>query len=316
MDEVAEAVLDDQGIIDNADRGGRRQVTVISAEAWADACAALGDHVDPITRRANLLVSGLDLADSRGRTLRIGDTELEITTETVPCRLMDMFHDGLMGRAQARLARRHLRPRPHARHHPHRRPGGAARPMRQLACLVVAACLAGCTTDAASPAVTEAPISQPTVPSRTQAVIEALGMSALDAMGVTVDELCERIPLAPPQSDYDLIVFLHTDADDATLEAVRREVRDVDPDAVFVSQEEAYREFTEDLFADQDEIVELVTPELLPASFRLDVPNADIASLEQRFQQLDGVRRVLASDSGVEELTDAVDSRLRDACQS
>ncbi len=97
MDEVAEAVLDDQGIVDNADRGGRRQVTVISAEAWADACAALGDPVDPVTRRANLLVSGLDLADSRGRTLRIGDTALEITTETVPCRLMDMFHDGLMG---------------------------------------------------------------------------------------------------------------------------------------------------------------------------------------------------------------------------
>ncbi len=142
-------------------------------------------------------------------------------------------------------------------------------------------------------------------------------MSALEAMGMTVDELCGSIRLdPPPRSDYDLIVFVDTDADDATLDAVGREVRNVDPDAVFVSQEEAYTEFTEDLFADQDEIVELVTPEVLPASFRLDVPNADIASLEQRFEQLDGVRRVLASDSRLEELADAVDQRLRDACRS
>lgn len=96
MDAVESATLDDQGIVDNADRGGRRQVTVISLEAWADTCAVLGDDVDPVARRANVLVSGVDLEDSRGRVIRIGDSELEVTTETVPCRLMDFVHDGLM----------------------------------------------------------------------------------------------------------------------------------------------------------------------------------------------------------------------------
>ena len=96
MDPVDSALLDDQGIVGNADRGGRRQVTLISAEAWAAACEALGEDVDPVARRANVLVSGVDLEGTRGRTLRIGDAELEITTETVPCRLMDFVHDGLM----------------------------------------------------------------------------------------------------------------------------------------------------------------------------------------------------------------------------
>ena len=96
MDVVDSATLDDQGIVDNADRGGRRQVTVISTEAWADACAVLGEDVDPVTRRANVLVSGVDLQNTRGQVIRMGDSELEITTETVPCRLLDFSHNGLM----------------------------------------------------------------------------------------------------------------------------------------------------------------------------------------------------------------------------
>ncbi len=65
-------------------------------EAWAEACAVLGEDVDPVARRANVLVSGVDLEDTRGRVIRIGDSELEVTTETVPCRLMDFVHEGLM----------------------------------------------------------------------------------------------------------------------------------------------------------------------------------------------------------------------------
>lgn len=96
MDAVERAVLDDQGIVDNADRGGRRQVTLISAEAWEAACQELGHDLDPIARRANVLLSGIDLENTRGRVLLIGDAELEVTTETVPCRLMDFVHEGLM----------------------------------------------------------------------------------------------------------------------------------------------------------------------------------------------------------------------------
>ncbi|MEM7288122.1 MAG: MOSC domain-containing protein [Actinomycetota bacterium] len=97
MDGVTEATVDEEGIVGNADRGGRRQVTLISAEAWAAACDVLGEDVDPVTRRANLLVSGVDLEDTRSRLVRVGEVALEVTTETVPCRLMDFFHEGLMG---------------------------------------------------------------------------------------------------------------------------------------------------------------------------------------------------------------------------
>ena len=40
---------------------GRVQVTIVSAEKWADACAALGAKVPWTQRRANLLVSGVPL---------------------------------------------------------------------------------------------------------------------------------------------------------------------------------------------------------------------------------------------------------------
>ncbi|MFT5223108.1 MAG: MOSC domain-containing protein YiiM [Glaciecola sp.] len=84
-----------QGIIGNADQGGWRQVTVISRERWNQAEADLGAAIDPELRRANMLVTGLDLADTRGQVLEIGDVRLEIRGETRPCRLMDEQHDGL-----------------------------------------------------------------------------------------------------------------------------------------------------------------------------------------------------------------------------
>ena len=61
-----------QGIEGNADRGGKRQVTLIDTARWQDACAEVGQEVDPATRRANLLISGIDLRESRGRILRVG----------------------------------------------------------------------------------------------------------------------------------------------------------------------------------------------------------------------------------------------------
>ena len=93
--ETAELV-EGEGLRGNADRGGRRQVTVIGAEAWRDAEEELGASVDPSSRRANLLVRGLDLQGTRGRVLAVGDTRIHVLGETRPCPRMDEAHEGLM----------------------------------------------------------------------------------------------------------------------------------------------------------------------------------------------------------------------------
>jgi MOSC domain-containing protein YiiM len=96
MDAVEAATLvTGKGIDGNADQGGRRQVTVISAERWAQAEGDLAAEVDPSRRRANLLVSGLDLVESRDRLLTIGAVRLRLGGETRPCALMDDQHPGL-----------------------------------------------------------------------------------------------------------------------------------------------------------------------------------------------------------------------------
>ncbi len=89
-------VVERTGIKDNADWGGKRQVTIIEKERWEAMMRALGDaEVDPSARRANVMVSGCDLADSRHHILRLGDVRIRIRGETRPCERMDEAHDGL-----------------------------------------------------------------------------------------------------------------------------------------------------------------------------------------------------------------------------
>ena len=96
MDSVPEAELvTDRGIIGNANQGGRRQVTVIEQEAWEDLMTSLGAALDPSTRRANLMLSGVPLKKTRGRVLLIGKCRLEILGETKPCERMEEALSGL-----------------------------------------------------------------------------------------------------------------------------------------------------------------------------------------------------------------------------
>ena len=84
--------------IGNDSRGkpGRRQVTVMSAECWQQACKEAGEDLHWQQRRANLLITGLQFsARSIGSTLRIGGAELLITRQTDPCRRMDQTLPGL-----------------------------------------------------------------------------------------------------------------------------------------------------------------------------------------------------------------------------
>ena len=72
-----------------------RQVTVLCQESWDAACRDLGREVPWTTRRANILIEGLDLANSAGKTLAIGEATFAITGETDPCQRMDEQAHGL-----------------------------------------------------------------------------------------------------------------------------------------------------------------------------------------------------------------------------
>ena len=96
MDAVAAAeMVAQRGLVGNADQGGRRQVTVIDAEIWETVMMELGVNINPAARRANLLVRGLELANSRKRILQLGECRIQIFTEAKPCERMDEIQPGL-----------------------------------------------------------------------------------------------------------------------------------------------------------------------------------------------------------------------------
>ncbi len=96
MDPVERArIVAGKGLVGNANQGGKRQITLLGADAWATAVKELGAELDPSTRRANLLVSGVQMVECRGRTLQIGDLRIRIYGETRPCELMDRQQPGL-----------------------------------------------------------------------------------------------------------------------------------------------------------------------------------------------------------------------------
>lgn len=96
MDSVTEATLvEGQGVAGSVDRSRRRQVTLLESEAWLASVAELGVERDPAMRRANILLSGVRLAQTRGAVLEIGDARLAIGGELTPCERMDEAAPGL-----------------------------------------------------------------------------------------------------------------------------------------------------------------------------------------------------------------------------
>jgi MOSC domain-containing protein YiiM len=96
MDQVSSGnLVAGRGLVGNADQGRRRQVTVIEREAWERLMRELDGSISPAARRANLLVSGVRLAESRDRILLVGACRLRIAGETKPCERMDEALPGL-----------------------------------------------------------------------------------------------------------------------------------------------------------------------------------------------------------------------------
>jgi MOSC domain-containing protein YiiM len=96
MDPASEArLVAGRGIVGNANQGGRRQVTLIEREVWDELMRSLGGALPPSARRANLMLSGVSLARTRQRVLRVGDVRLRVYGETKPCERMEEALPGL-----------------------------------------------------------------------------------------------------------------------------------------------------------------------------------------------------------------------------
>jgi len=96
MDPVSAATLvAGKGLDGNVDRSRRRQVSMLELENWQRSTTDVGSDADPSRRRANIVVSGISLAHTRGRVLRIGDARLAVGGELTPCERMDEVVPGL-----------------------------------------------------------------------------------------------------------------------------------------------------------------------------------------------------------------------------
>ena len=95
MKDVDSLELTIGGISGNAYKSKRRQVTILTDEAWNESIAEIGVDIDPSARRANVLVSGIDLDNSRGAVITIGGKRLLVGGEVTPCKKMEAVHAGL-----------------------------------------------------------------------------------------------------------------------------------------------------------------------------------------------------------------------------
>jgi MOSC domain-containing protein YiiM len=91
-----------RGIVGDAVQGGKRQVTLLDVARWRELMAKLNVDLSSSARRANLVIDGLDLAESRGRIIRIGRVRLRINGETRPCERMDEAAWGLQAAMRER----------------------------------------------------------------------------------------------------------------------------------------------------------------------------------------------------------------------
>ena len=72
-----------------------RGITFLASQQWRQVVRELGTDLPWHTRRANVLVDAPTLSGWIGKTVRIGEVQVAIKSETHPCGLMDRLHAGL-----------------------------------------------------------------------------------------------------------------------------------------------------------------------------------------------------------------------------
>ena len=83
------------GIVEDYRGTGLRQVTLLDAGQWRQVVAEMGLDLPWHTRRANLLIDGIDLQAAVGHRIQIGECRFAIGGETTPCPRMDELKPGL-----------------------------------------------------------------------------------------------------------------------------------------------------------------------------------------------------------------------------
>lgn len=98
MDEHSSATVTFENGVGQDSRGkkqNKRQVTIMTNENWHSTCKELGNEIPWTTRRANILIEGIELKEMKGSQLKIGTAIVEITGELEPCNRMDQQFEGL-----------------------------------------------------------------------------------------------------------------------------------------------------------------------------------------------------------------------------
>lgn len=72
-----------------------RGVTLLASGHWSQVCRELSAQIPWHTRRANVFIDCTELGSLIGRTIQLGEVEVEVLGETRPCGMMDDLHAGL-----------------------------------------------------------------------------------------------------------------------------------------------------------------------------------------------------------------------------
>tara|TARA_A100001011_G_scaffold378087_1_gene442486 strand:+ start:2035 stop:2484 length:450 start_codon:yes stop_codon:yes gene_type:complete len=90
-------IVDTKTGIEGDARGSkkRRQITILFEDDWKKVCKDLNSNLHWTTRRANLLVSGINGPQEENSIIKIGNIKLKINFETDPCNVMEKQKSGL-----------------------------------------------------------------------------------------------------------------------------------------------------------------------------------------------------------------------------